>query len=54
MTPYAKHQNGSPSASHGDRRGYTLIEALTVIVILGLLAGVAIPRSGVSRYSTLR
>jgi prepilin-type N-terminal cleavage/methylation domain-containing protein len=33
-----------------NRRGFTLIEALTVIVIIGLMAGLAIPRSGVATY----
>jgi prepilin-type N-terminal cleavage/methylation domain-containing protein len=33
-----------------NRRGFTLIEALTVIVIIGLMVGMAIPRSGVSTY----
>lgn len=33
-----------------DRRGFSLMELLTVIVIIGMMASIAIPRSGVSRY----
>jgi prepilin-type N-terminal cleavage/methylation domain-containing protein len=33
-----------------DQHGFTLIEALTVIVIVGILAGMALPRSGLASY----
>jgi prepilin-type N-terminal cleavage/methylation domain-containing protein len=33
-----------------NRNGYTLIEALTVIVIVGMMAGIAIPRTGIATY----
>ncbi len=33
-----------------ERQGFSLIEVLSVIVIMGLLAAVAIPRSGISSY----
>jgi prepilin-type N-terminal cleavage/methylation domain-containing protein len=51
MTSHTKHQTGGlPTLGNRDRRGFTLIEALTVIVIIGLMAGIAIPRSGVATY----
>jgi prepilin-type N-terminal cleavage/methylation domain-containing protein len=51
MTGHTKHQiGGLPSLGNRDRRGFTLVEALTVIVIIGLMAGIAIPRSGVATY----
>jgi len=33
-----------------DRSGYTLVEALTVIVIIGMMAGIAIPKTGMATY----
>ncbi|HEV7364928.1 MAG TPA: type II secretion system protein [Gemmatimonadales bacterium] len=51
MTDHTNRQTGAlPRPRYYDRRGFTLIEALTVIVIIGLMVGIAIPRSGVSTY----
>jgi prepilin-type N-terminal cleavage/methylation domain-containing protein len=33
-----------------NRNGYTLVEALTVVVIIGMMAGIAIPRTGLASY----
>ena len=33
-----------------ERQGFSLVEVLSVIVIMGLLAAVALPRSGISSY----
>lgn len=32
------------------QRGFSLVEALTVVVIVGVMAGIAIPRTGMSTY----
>jgi prepilin-type N-terminal cleavage/methylation domain-containing protein len=51
MTCHAYNQTEVlPFRWHRDRRGFSLVEALTVIVIIGLMAGMAIPRSGVATY----
>jgi prepilin-type N-terminal cleavage/methylation domain-containing protein len=39
------------SKSAMPRRGFTLVETLMVIVIVGLVASIAIPRIGMSRYT---
>src|SRR5688572_5383491 len=33
-----------------NRNGYTLVEALTVVVIVGMMAGIAVPRTGMATY----
>jgi prepilin-type N-terminal cleavage/methylation domain-containing protein len=33
-----------------DRQGFSLVEALTVIVVVGIMAGMALPRSNVATY----
>jgi prepilin-type N-terminal cleavage/methylation domain-containing protein len=35
---------------HSSRQGFTMIELLMVIVIVGMLAGLALPRSGLASY----
>lgn len=37
-------------SSHQDQRGFSLIEMLTVIVIIGLMTSLALPRSGLASY----
>jgi prepilin-type N-terminal cleavage/methylation domain-containing protein len=51
MTPHSRVP-ASPTAVRpaNERGGFSMIELLTVIVIMGLLAAVAIPRSGISSY----
>ena len=51
MTYHTNHQTGVlPSRWNRDRRGFSLVEALTVIVIIGLMTGIAIPRSRLTTY----
>lgn len=38
------------SGRRSNRNGYTLVEALTVVVIIGMMAGIAIPRTGMATY----
>ena len=51
MTCYSSHQSSIvyPSPSSG-RRGFSLVEMLNVIVIVGLMASIAIPRTGIATY----
>ena len=51
MTCHTNHQTGVLlSRWNRDRRGFSLVEALTVIVIIGLMTGIAIPRSRLTTY----
>lgn len=36
--------------STADRRGFSLVEALSVVVILGIMASIAIPKTGIATY----
>jgi prepilin-type N-terminal cleavage/methylation domain-containing protein len=38
----------APSTS--DRRGFSLVEALTAVVIVGIMASIAIPKTGIATY----
>jgi Tfp pilus assembly protein FimT len=51
MTCHSSHQRSSvyPSPSSG-RRGFSLPDMLGVIVIVGLMAGIALPKSGIAGY----
>ena len=52
MTAYPSSST-RPSLRPGrkaDRRGFSLVEALTVIVIIGLMAGMAVPKTGMATY----
>jgi prepilin-type N-terminal cleavage/methylation domain-containing protein len=42
--------SSSSLARSFDRRGFSLVEALTVIVIVGIMAGIAVPRTGMATY----
>jgi prepilin-type N-terminal cleavage/methylation domain-containing protein len=35
---------------HSDRSGYSLIEMLVVVVIMGMMASIALPKTGVATY----
>lgn len=52
MTVYSSNPTPSsvPPRRSSDQRGFSLIEALTVIVIVGVMASIALPRTGVARY----
>jgi prepilin-type N-terminal cleavage/methylation domain-containing protein len=52
MTTYSiNHARPSLYVQPGsDRRGFSLVEALTVIVILGIMAGMALPKTGMATY----
>ncbi|HEY5940295.1 MAG TPA: GspH/FimT family protein [Gemmatimonadales bacterium] len=49
-----RHPTGSirivRSRTVSERHGFSMIELLTVIVVMGLIAAVAVPRSGISTY----
>lgn len=49
-----RHPTGSirsvSSRTVSERHGFSMIELLTVIVVMGLIAAVAVPRSGISTY----
>lgn len=49
MTHRSRTQNVGPRWSTV-QTGFSLVEALTVLVIVGLVVGIALPRAGLSRY----
>jgi prepilin-type N-terminal cleavage/methylation domain-containing protein len=51
MTCYSSHQSSFDySSPNSGRRGFSMPEMLSVIVIVGMMAGIAIPKTGLSGY----